>query len=179
MGAVQDVAKAVPSMTITPGQAVMSWLIAQQFSVFPRTSKLGRLSENSGTTMASIPSRSLEQMESIGAALRRVFGEDDITRAEEFPIIHSDDIFSWFLVVSFLIWFGVETRAPSFSTPSETLKVKQSSGRRKRSTKKCKKTVVSKEKQRVPISSPGRQLFDVWRGVIWSSAGYPYSEKVE
>jgi diketogulonate reductase-like aldo/keto reductase len=39
MKSLEHVAKAVPSLEMTPGQTVISWLVEQNISVFPRTSK--------------------------------------------------------------------------------------------------------------------------------------------
>lgn len=179
MGSLQDVVKAVPSMKITPGQSVMSWLIAQNFSVFPRTSKMGRLSENSGATIASLPPLSPEQMENIGIALRRSIGEGDILPAEELPVAQSIDAFSWFLALSFLLLLGVATREPSLSSPPLKLKLKQNFGARKRLKQKGKKTAASEEKRHVGNRSPGWSFAYLWKIGTLSSAGHPYSDKIE
>ncbi|GAX11721.1 hypothetical protein FisN_7Lh093 [Fistulifera solaris] len=130
MKSLEHVAKAVPSLAITPGQAVISWLVEQNISVFPRTSKVSRLSENSATTIASMPPLSPKQREDIEFALRRGFGEDDII--EELLIPPSVDVVSWFLAIAWLIVIGVTIRAPSVSSSPKPLKAMSKTGRRKR-----------------------------------------------
>jgi diketogulonate reductase-like aldo/keto reductase len=149
MSSLEYVAKAVPSPTMTPGQAVISWLVKQGISVFPRTSKMTRLSENSATAIASMPSFSPKQMEDIEFALRRGFGEDDII--EELPIPPSADVVSWFLAITSLIVIVVTIRAPSVSSPPKPLKATPKTGRRKRLKPKHRSREVFKERAKAPV----------------------------
>jgi hypothetical protein len=112
---------------------------------------MSRLSENSATNIASLPSLCPKQMEDIEFALRRGFGEEDITIAEELPITMSADLVSWFLAIASLIVVSVTIRAPSVSSPPKPLKATPKIGRRKRLKHKRQKREASEEKQHVRI----------------------------
>jgi hypothetical protein len=65
---------------MTPAQVILAWLIQHGVSVIPRTSRLGRLNENSAVALASIPAFTDLQVETVAHAVEAYLSGDDLAQ---------------------------------------------------------------------------------------------------
>jgi diketogulonate reductase-like aldo/keto reductase len=65
---------------MTPAQVILAWLIQHGVSVIPKTSRLGRLNENSAVALASIPAFTDLQVETVAHAVEAYLSGDDLAQ---------------------------------------------------------------------------------------------------
>lgn len=99
---IQKVANELSKATgleISPAQTILAWLVQHGVSVIPRTSKLGRLNENSGVLLSRIPALTDAQVESVAHAVEAYMsGEDmekDIHVSVTFHAVNNDLMLYW------------------------------------------------------------------------------------
>lgn len=84
---------------VTPAQVILAWLIQHGVSVIPRTSKLGRLQENSGVALANIPALSDMQVETVAHAVDAYLSGDDLAQdihvSVSFHAVNKDIMLYW------------------------------------------------------------------------------------
>jgi diketogulonate reductase-like aldo/keto reductase len=65
---------------MTPAQVILAWLIQHGVSVIPKTSRLGRLNENSAVALASIPAFTDLQVETVAHSVEAYLSGDDLAQ---------------------------------------------------------------------------------------------------
>jgi len=95
-------------LPVTPAQVVLAWLVQHGISVIPRTSKLGRLEENSGVVLSTIPEMTNEQVEVVAHAVEAFLSGQDMEKE-----LHAAVTFHAVVEDLMLYWVasdGAETR---------------------------------------------------------------------
>jgi diketogulonate reductase-like aldo/keto reductase len=87
------------SLTFTPPQIVLAWLIQHGVSIIPRTSRLSHLHENSAISLSSVPALDDMQVETIAHAVEAYLSEQDLDQdlhvSVTFHAVNKDLMIYW------------------------------------------------------------------------------------